>query len=465
MQELLDVNQFHFDIQGITEHLHTNRTRLESLRTQKRALEKWRLGRNQLHENTLLSRAEVSRRQLERLSTLVDFVFAHTAFYHKLYHAAGYQSGDITTWGDYHALPTITKTDVVDNFDLLTKHLLGDEANRYSSRTAGSSGQVMTILRDQALADHHTSLYLRFYEQMLGRERNPAEWLYEIYLAPPPYTSLMGQYPVFTVSQDCPPAAVLQHIHILKPSILWSFPSYLLRTIDLFGEDLGSLGLEAICTHSEGSTKGERRRIADAFGAPVFDEYGSEELCLIATECRLGRYHIVEDNVRVDVLNPNEDGSGEIVATGFMNSFMPFIRYRHGDIIRIEPENDSCVCGNNFRTLGAFLGRSDQLLTRKNGEIVPPDRVMGLYDRTLITSNARVLEFRIEQESADLVNLFVQPEPEFRSSNDVYQEFLLGLRELFGDPSPELRTHVVDSMPKSLSYKRRLITNKLWTTS
>ena len=55
----------------------------------------------------------------------------------------------------------------------------------------------------------------------------------------------------------------------------------------------------------------ERVLIGERLGAPVFDKYSSVELSFIATQCIHGNYHLVEDNVRADVLNFDLGGAGK----------------------------------------------------------------------------------------------------------------------------------------------------------
>ncbi len=459
---MLDVRSFHFGMDEIKAHLHPLGARPpETLRAQQRLLAKWRANRSFIHDRVRMDPAEVSRQQLERIAILVDTVFATNPFYHQLYKSAGYTSGDIVTWNDYNALPAITKDDIINNYELF----IGKEAlaglQYYRARTSGSSGRILEVLRDYGTADRYGMCRLRFYEQVLGRERQPTEWVYEIYLASSRFSSLDGQYPVFTLSQDCPPTATLEHLKLFRPAVLAAFPSYLMRMINLPG-DFSKLGIIAICTNSEGSSKGERKRIAERFGAPVFDEYSSEELSLIATQCRQGQYHLVEDCVRADVRYPDTDGCAEIVATGLLSTNMPFIRYRQGDVIQLGSMDSICECGSRFRTLDQLLGRADQFLMKSDGIIVPPDRVMGLYDRTLVTPEARVSEFQLLQDEIDRVDLFVRLAPGADSpGHDVLEAFIAGLKGLFGDLSPEVCLHVVEEMPSMLSHKRRLITNRV----
>jgi len=302
---------------------------------------------------------------------------------------------------------------------------------------------------------------MRFNEQMLGRRRATSEWQYLIYLICPPFTSLDGKFPTFSVSNECPAPSLLEHIEKIKPAVVTGIPSSLLRLAELI-DDPSKLGIKAISTNSEPSTKAERAKISERLGAPVFDEYSSVELALIATECNKSRYHIVEDNVRVDVMKPDKEGRGEIVATNLLNTYMPFIRYRQGDIIKIDAHAAACECGNNFRHIESFMGRSDQLLQSRTIGKVPSDLIMALYDRTLLISGAGVLEFQIIQREVDKVSLVLVPDGSKGGANPKSIEtFVEGLKGIFADPDLNVGVEEVKALPPNKSYKRKLIENQI----
>lgn len=448
-------------IADISRHIHLNRKRPETLHAQQRLLRKWLAGREQLFARTRQPAEDREAWQLARISALVDHVYSTHPYYHRVYKAAGFVRGDIVSWADYHCLPTLTKRDIVENYDLFIGNLDQYAPENLTARTSGSSGSALTVHFDPAMVDHDMLHCMRFDEQMLGRARADSDWYYKIFVAAPYFSSLDGRYPTFTVSNTCSPEAVLQHLKILRPSILAGFPSYLLKLAALL-DDPRELKIEAIVTVSESSTRAERQRLSELFAAPVFDEYASVELCLIATECRHGRMHIVEDNVRVDVLDPDERGLGEIVATNLNNTFMPFIRYRQGDSIGIQDGVAECGCGNRFRCLHSFNGRSDQTLFSRVTGPIRSDLVMALYDRLLLTSAAGVKEFQIVQEAQGQIVLFIVPTSAPPGADpDTLAGFATGLRQLFEDPELGVEIRIVDAMPPNRSHKRRLIENRM----
>ncbi|MCX6350644.1 MAG: hypothetical protein NTX03_02155 [Bacteroidetes bacterium] len=455
---MFDTSNYTFGIKDIATHIHTNLKVPETVSMQLRLKRKWEIFGGILHENTHSSINSIYMWQLERISLLVDFVFSNHPFYHQLYKSVGYKRGDIISWDDYNSLPCISKKDIIDNYDMFSKANIAPSIHDcYTSRTSGSSGKTLTVLKDSTTIDENMLIYFRFYDQILGRPRRSTEWLYDIYLASPPFSSLDGQFPVFTVSNNCPIHSVLDHIRLIKPIILNGFPSYLERLGSII-TDTEDLGIKAIITNSESSTEAQRQKISQQFGASVYDEYSSVELSYIATQCNQKKYHIVEDNVRVDVLNPDENGMGEIVATNLHNSYMPFIRYRQGDIIKIGDTTESCSCGNRFRHLQSFLGRTDQFLYSQIIGKVSPDLIMSLYDSTLILKEANIDEFQIVQKKLNEVILVVVPSDKSKDiNNKILLKFESGLRDIFKDNNLSILVEKFDLMPQEKSHKRRLI--------
>ncbi|MBD7962756.1 hypothetical protein [Fictibacillus norfolkensis] len=83
------------------------------------------------------------------------------------------------------------------------------------------------------------------------------------------------------------------------------------------------------------------RVVQEVFDVPVVDYYGLEELWCIAFTNEDGDLEI-DEHVHVEIINPetlkaaSEGEYGEIVVTSFIMKSIPFVRYRTGDIGKIE---------------------------------------------------------------------------------------------------------------------------------
>lgn len=457
-----EVESEHHNIANIIKYVHkNNRVRQPSVGSHIRLRKKWEVEKSTLHARLSWDLERMQVWQLEHLSKLVDFAYNYVPFYHALYHEAGFRTGDIVTWSDFEKLPIVDKKMLVDNRSALCASIGFAPDNHHVARTSGSSGINFTIVQDDTSVDTRVVLNLRQTEMMVGHALSPDDWRYGIYLASERFTSLAGGYPVITVGQDCPAVDVFEHIQKIKPKILYAFPSYLKR-LQVCAGDLTEWGVECICTNSEPSTQEERQVFARHFGVPVLDEYSSEEFSLIATECKYGRYHIVEDNLKAEVCNIDPEGWGTLVGTSFANTYMPFIRYSQGDIVKLDARQILCECGTHFRYLDTFHGRADQFLESKNNGKIPPDKLMGLYDSTLILETSGVKEFQIVQTHLDKIEIrIVLMDKEGAYNYALMSNFVSGIKQLFSGDPLTVSVHVLESIPAAKSYKRRLIVNMI----
>jgi phenylacetate-CoA ligase len=455
--EVRDVAAYTFGMPEIERHMHRyNKVVPETLERQRRLWRRWELHRDALHARTRWPQDLIEEWQLERVAALVDYAYNAIPFYRELYGGCGYRTGDIVSWSDFEALPVVRKADMIAAFP--DRNVLPgvDPKTCYGARTSGSTGVPMTLIQDDLSADRWMVNRMRQFEMMAGEQILPDDWIYNIYLSTWSFTSFAGAYPTFSISEDCPPAAIAAHIEMLRPKVVSVFPSFLGRLAECAG-DLSRFGVRCFCTNSESSSADERRAYAEHFGAPVLDEYASEELSIIATECRYGRYHVVEDRIHVGLTNAGADGIGDIVATDTSNIYMPMIRYAQGDLIGWSGEHRPCECGNTFRFIDRFLGRADQALKSATVGRVPPDRVMNLIDRTFVSYESGIAEFRVIQRAIDLVEVpIVLRAGEISADETILARFRAGLTELF-QSDLEVRVIYVPRLPHLSSHKRRMV--------
>ena len=192
---------------------------------------------------------------------------------------------------------------------------------------------------------------------------------------PPSESTLGAAGRVARISILQPAARVAAELAAFAPDTIYGLPSALLEA----GQELryrgARLRVERIFTSGELLRPAVRQAIAFAFGAPVYDVYGSSETKEIAWECPAGGMHINADVVRVEVLDeanrPVPCGvEGNLVASLLVNSAMPLLRYRIGDRGSLLAE--SCPCGHPFPLLGVVTGRRADMLVLEGGHRVSP---------------------------------------------------------------------------------------------
>jgi phenylacetate-CoA ligase len=172
-----------------------------------------------------------------------------------------------------------------------------------------------------------------------------------------------------------PAAQVAAQLAAFAPDTVYGLPGALLEA----GQELRSCGarlqVRRVFTSGELLRPAVRLAIAEAFGAPVYDVYGSSETKEIAWECPAGGMHINADVVRLEVLDDQNRRvprgvEGNLVATLLVNHAMPLLRYRVGD--RGSLLEERCECGHPFPLLGVVTGRRADMLVLEGGQRISP---------------------------------------------------------------------------------------------
>lgn len=236
-----------------------------------------------------------------------------------------------------------------------------------------------------------------------------------------------------------------------QPALIDSYPS----SIELIARYILERGItsvrpRAVITSSETLDPTVRGLIEHAFDCKVFDYYGAAEMAALITQCEHGSYH---SNPEFGVLELLRDGQpvgpgefGEIVATGFVNRVMPFIRYGTGDLAMWK--EGACPCGRAFPVLERIEGRRDDVI------ITPDGRRIGRLD-PIFKAVSSIFEAQIVQVSRDLVRVNVVG-PAFNDE----ERFELS-RELQKRIGPSMRIEIVQTerIPRTSRGKFRSVVN------
>jgi phenylacetate-CoA ligase len=154
----------------------------------------------------------------------------------------------------------------------------------------------------------------------------------------------------------------------IRPRVVEGYVTDLLSLVE--GCDLSSAGVRAVFTTGEMLYADQKGILENAFGAPVYSYYGSNEVAGLAFMCEEGSSHITDEHVVLEAVNEaNEqvwDEPGRLLVTDLDNHAMPLIRYELGDIGVLSREH--CACGRHLLVLKNLLGREQDCLQNKDGE-------------------------------------------------------------------------------------------------
>jgi phenylacetate-CoA ligase len=249
----------------------------------------------------------------------------------------------------------------------------------------------------------------------------------------------------------------VRYLETRKPPLIWGTPSAvseLARHVRARGASSGPL-VPYVKVGGEQLYAFQREEIEYNLGARLIEAYGCTEVGSIASECPHGSMHILA-NVHVEIFRdgaPVPAGEfGEIVATTLINTAMPLVRVRIGDMGRISPE--PCRCGRPQPVLTELRGRSADLLLATDGSALhssvlgdalrryagePP---LGLA-QTFMFAQIDRRRWRVEVEA-----------PKLSETSALQHQVLALLAETFG-PGCDVEVELVPKILKEPSGKYR----------
>ena len=160
--------------------------------------------------------------------------------------------------------------------------------------------------------------------------------------------------------------------------------------------------------------------IEDVFGCRLFACYGHSEKLVAAAPCEYApTYHVWPTYGYCELLDAagrpvTEPGArGEIVGTGFINSVVPFIRYRTGDWATYV--DDHCEkCGRAHLLLKDIEGhRTQEVVVTAEGSLISWT-ALNMHDDTF----DGLRQYQLRQEVAGKAVLRIVPAPEFNEISE-----------------------------------------------
>jgi phenylacetate-CoA ligase len=365
-------------------------------------------------------RDEILGLQLSRLKRLLRYAEATNPFYRDLWRQGGVDVEEIDSIEAFTArVPTVGKPDFTADQALAPpygrRHLgaLESREQLVVSMTSGTSGQGQEIHVQTGPEFAITSQVYSYMYKWAGLEAGDSFFLSM------PVTMLTGGQVEYqgALSYGLSTFAVgnydaqrkLDLVAKFRPRGFLANTSYLGRLASLL-DGTTDLGVKTLISGGEGSGIEWLRRVGEAWGAEVYDRYGSSQagcdhaFCCehgIGTPERPGLLHNVDPYFLVEVVDSETgrhvaDGEqGELVITSLYHLDTPLIRCRIGDT-GVYHEPGYCSCGRPFMGIEtASIGRTDDMTKIKGVNVWPAavDNVVFQYDeiadyQVLVTSSA-----------------------------------------------------------------------------
>jgi len=330
-----------------------------------------------------IHRAELQQLQLERLQATVNRAARNVAFYAKQFEERAIYPEDIQSLEDIQRLPFTEKQDLRDSYPYGMFAVPLREVVRLH-QSSGTTGRPTVV--------GYTANDLRHWTDLVARNLTAGgvtkDDVVQIFFGYGVFTGGFG----FHHGAEAIGASVIpvshgdtrRQVEVMRDyrtTVIIGTPYYALRiaaTAEEMDVDPHSLSLRIGLFGAEVWDESVRQQIEDKLLIKAFDVYGLSEIggpgVSYECEARAG-LHIAEDQYLVEVIDPDSGNvlppgeEGELVFTTLNKEAMPLLRYRSGDISRLNLE--PCPCGRTLARMSRITQHTDDRLIVRGTNIFP----------------------------------------------------------------------------------------------
>jgi phenylacetate-CoA ligase len=377
-------------------------------------------------------------------------------FYKKIFSDYGFRPNQIQQVSDLTKLPTLTKQDIIKNYDAL----ISDEYRSKKLRTEMTSGSTGTPLRVHM--NDEVYLYSKAIEVL---QRNwagvkPDDWI----------GSFTG-YLLIPAKQNRPPYWVnnyhrrqihfstyhlgtetsrlyLEKIEQSKIAYLVGYASALALLAQEALKHNKRIELKGVIYGSEPLLDWQAEAIRNAFNCKIFGHYGQAERVFHAISCGASaNLHLIPSFCIAEFRPLGNTNSKSLIATSLLNSAFPLIRYETNDIT--SPIAQSCSCGRSFGLLSPIETRCEDYVVTPKGRYVSPPAftlairsVAGIEKSQIIQTDRQRLNIKIVRNE-----LYNQ-----KSANQIIRD----MKKIVGKEM-NVSIEIVDDIPRQKNGKYRFV--------
>jgi phenylacetate-CoA ligase len=318
---------------------------------------------NLLEKREALSDGQIKDFQFDQLKCTLIHAYQTVPYYTELFDKISFDPLKFSDFDEMNVIPFLTRKIITENFDkLISKKKVKN--GYYTSTTGGSTGSPLKFLLDYDSVFKENA-FIYYYRKKLGYELNDrmatfrqAKFGKELWQFNPMHNELIF-FPIKITRATI--VKITKKINEFKPKYLNGYLSSIWFFAKLLDENnvKHNLDLKGIFLMSENIDEKQRAFIEEYFKVNSLVHYGHSERCVIAEEISKKLYSFDPYYGFTEQI-PNENGGYNIVGTGFLNTSMPFIRYKTDDICTPEKEYYH-IEGKRSSTIGLY-GINDEFI-------------------------------------------------------------------------------------------------------
>ena len=409
---------------------------------------------SQLKKQQYWALERLRSQQFSDLQNTIRLASANVPYYQRLFKINHLTAADIRTWDDLEKIPFTTKNNIRT---LAPEDLMPVSVNLqglYVTSTTGSSGVVLRVSRNlessiwEKAFFHYTCqvVGVKFYERICHIRTIPENLTQSVGLL-----KRIGFKRYFHVSLKQKNEDLLKAIMIMRPQVLYTYPSVMVRLQRTMAENKIVLSVKRLIANGETLFENSRQEIESTFEAPLFNTYGSTEFPSLGFECYKKKgFHLLTSAAVVEILvdgRPAKEGEeGDVFVTSLNNKCMPLLRYKLGD--RAVYTSRSCGCGITYPLLERITGRVDDFLIMPDGQHLSPRCINSLEIEG-------IMEYKIFQEAPGRFHVLVVPSKNYSSKTE--EKIKKEIRSGCQNHEIEINIELTNNLPLSRTGKLQAV--------
>ena len=399
----------------------------------------------------------------EHLNKIIEYTFKHCPYYRQKYKSLGLSPSDFTGLESLPKFPILTKEDVRANW----KGMLSGEYNikqLIPYHTSGSTGKALDF--------YWTKFNLQFYWAVVWRGRRrfgvnkgdchlnfTGKIVAPISQSKPPYWRYnrpLNQY--MLNMQQLTAQKIADIVNFIDNTDIRFFVGYpsIMNTFASLVIDNGmkvSNSPAYIFSSAEKMYDMQRKNILSVFPqTKIIEHYGFSENAASASKCKNDVYHEDFELGHLELNHPEKTKkglTGSMIATGFQNFAMPFIRYEIGDIGTFSSER--CSCGINSQVITDIEGR--------NGDyVITPEGAHVMRFGYIFKQTSSIKECQVVQNELDKIIIRIVKRDDYSIANE--NSIRQAVKEWIS-PTIGVDFEYVDEIPRTKSGKFKAVVSNL----
>lgn len=415
-----------------------------------------------ISHNLKKSNREIEQIQIDQLKKVIYKTAGNVPYYRDLFSKIKLPCEEDFRLSDLKMIPILNKEDIRNGPEAFVRTDVNIQ-KLIELNTTGTTGTPLKVYCNAEVRQKNYAFFSRFLKSVginpygsratigsrlivKAEQSKPPFWRYSIFQK----SLLLSSYHL----SDHNIESYIEILKKYKPSYIDTFPSSIYIIADFASRKKIPLkGItRAIVTSAETLYPYQRRKVEEAFGVPVYDQYGAVEMCVFISQCKYGKYHLNSDYSFVELLNENgcsagPDEEAEIICTGFINNIMPLVRYKIGDKVELPSHmRQHCDCGSNFPVIKRVLGRADDIIRTPDG------RKIGRLSAVFRGLPVREAQFR--QYKPDEIEMIIVKDNQYDTETE--SKLIKELQKRTGQ-SISVKVKYADKIERGKGGKMRLV--------